>query len=242
MSVARAVCAVSVAVAAWACAGVASAHPHVCIAQTLRFVEKDGFFTHVETEWRFDPFTSEPQIRIFDADRDGKLSAKEAKELADDALPSLRDHKYFVLLNTGREDFRPSRRPGFEASVLDPAAYVPGTWQPSPDGTAPDNRFETVCAPGPAAVAPGSGEARPRKFRNLVYFVRHALPAPAKTVSAAVVDAEDFVRFGADPARPFEVVGGSGRAVCTLDKHPTEKAEYWPGVVFHADRVTCRLP
>ena len=39
-----------------------SAHPHIWIQQVVRVVAKDGKYTHVEIEWRFDPFSSEIEI------------------------------------------------------------------------------------------------------------------------------------------------------------------------------------
>jgi len=31
------------------------AHPHIVVQQVVRMVAKDGKYTHVEIEWRFDP-------------------------------------------------------------------------------------------------------------------------------------------------------------------------------------------
>ena len=67
--------------------GVALAHPHIWIQQFVRVVAKDGKYTHVEIEWRFDPFSSEIEIPLIDEDHDGKISARELKLLVNDTLP-----------------------------------------------------------------------------------------------------------------------------------------------------------
>ena len=41
----------------------AEAHPHMWISQVVRVIAKDGKFTHVELEWRFDPTTSRRKSR-----------------------------------------------------------------------------------------------------------------------------------------------------------------------------------
>ena len=45
----------------------------------MRVVAKDGKYTHVEIEWRFDPFSSEIEIPLIDEDKDGKFSAQESQ-------------------------------------------------------------------------------------------------------------------------------------------------------------------
>ena len=42
----------------------AVAHPHLWVQQVVRAVAKDGKYTHVEIEWRFDPFSSEIEIPL----------------------------------------------------------------------------------------------------------------------------------------------------------------------------------
>ena len=54
--------------------GAAGASAH-WIQQVVRVVAKDGKYTHVEIEWRFDPFSSEIEIPLIDEDKDGKFSA-----------------------------------------------------------------------------------------------------------------------------------------------------------------------
>ena len=44
-------------------AGMASAHPHIWIQQVVRAVAKDGKYTHVEIEWRFDPSPARSRSR-----------------------------------------------------------------------------------------------------------------------------------------------------------------------------------
>ena len=51
---------------------IAMAHPHIWIQQLVRVVAKDGRYTHVEIEWRFDPFSSEIEIPLIDEDQNGR--------------------------------------------------------------------------------------------------------------------------------------------------------------------------
>ena len=81
------------------------AHPHIWIQEVVRVVAKDGKYTHVEIEWRFDPFSSEIEIPLIDEDKDGRFSAKEVKTLADEMMPELKNYGYLTWLNTGGKDF-----------------------------------------------------------------------------------------------------------------------------------------
>ena len=65
------------------------AHPHIWISQAVRVVTKDGKYTHVEIEWKFDPESSEDEIPAIDEDKDGKISPEELALLARDTMPSL---------------------------------------------------------------------------------------------------------------------------------------------------------
>src|SRR5258708_22795887 len=88
------------ALAAMLVPAVALAHPHIWIQQLVRVVAKDGKYTHVEIEWRFDPFSSEVEIPLIDEDHDGKFSPKEVKVLADEMLPELTPYALMSTLNT----------------------------------------------------------------------------------------------------------------------------------------------
>jgi hypothetical protein len=215
----------------------ALAHPHVLISQVVRFVESGGVFTHVEVEWRFDPMASELEIAAADDDRDGQLSSKEVKALAELALSELKELGYLTWINTGEKDFRP-KAPVFNARIANPAIFMPADWAPTAD------------MPGGPAASPGAGAkgATPKDKqgktrqgpRNLVYTLRFALPQPAKTAAVSSIDPEDFVRIELDRKAPWEIIGGS--ATCAVDKNNAVKSEYWPGNPFFADRVTCKLP
>ena len=106
----------------------ASAHPHMWISQQVRAVAKDGKYTHVEIEWRFDPFSSEVEIPLIDEDHDGKFSPKEIKVLAGEMLPELKTYGFMSWINTGAKDFRPSKPPEFRARIDDPASFMPADW------------------------------------------------------------------------------------------------------------------
>ncbi len=206
---------------------VALAHPHIVVQQVVRMVAKDGKYTHVEIEWRFDPFSSEVEIPLIDEDKNGKVSAREAKLLADEMMPELGKDGYLSWINTGGKDFRPPKAPQFSVRIDDPASFVPPEW----DRNAGDNSGMPMPA-NKRADAPGV----PRKqgARNLVYVMRFALPQPSKLVSIVTYDPEDFIRIEVDKA--------SVPAGCTLGKHPTHKAEFVRGYPIFADVVTCQLP
>jgi hypothetical protein len=211
----------------------------VLIAQVVRFVEKDGAFTHVEVEWRFDPMASELEIAAADGNRDGILSAKEEKSLADLAASELGKLGYLTWINTGAKDFRP-KAPAFKAHIANPPVFVPEDWAPTPDAPPGGPMSSSGNGAKGAAAPPLRGQKPTRPMRNLVYTLRFALPQPSKTVAVAAIDPEDFVRIELEKKTPWEVIGGS--ATCVVDKHPTVKSEYWPGYPFFADRVTCKLP
>jgi hypothetical protein len=211
--------------------GPALAHPHVLISQVVRFVEKDGAFTHVEIEWRFDPMASELEIAAADEDRDGKISGQEMKALGDLATGELKGMGYLTWLNTGDKDFRPSKAPVFSARIASPAVFAPFDWAPTPDAPG---------GPMPGASGKNAKPQAPHNARNLVYTLRFELPKPGKSVAVSAIDPEDFVRIELDKKAPWEIVGGN--ATCVVDKHTSVKSEYWPGNPFYADRVSCKLP
>ena len=93
--------AVALALAGLLLPGVASAHPHMWIAQTVRTIATDGKYTQVEIEWRFDPESSEDEIPAIDEDKDGKISPKELELLARDTMASLEKFGFQTWLNTG---------------------------------------------------------------------------------------------------------------------------------------------
>jgi hypothetical protein len=224
------------ALAALACGSPAAfAHPHMLISQAVRFIAKDGVFTHVELEWAFDPMSSDLEILAIDEDKDGKISAREEKELSKVVIPELKRFGYLAWFNTGSKDERPNAPPAFKARIANPASFVPGGWAPVPDaaGNLPP-MAGAIMGKGIDPKAPG--------MRNLIYMLRYALPRPSKSVSVAAIDEEDYIRIEVAPATAFAVEGDGGKAQCKADKHPTVKAEYFRGHPFFADRVTCTLP
>jgi len=215
------------AIAGTLVSSVAFAHPHIWIQEVLRVVAKDGKYTHVEIEWRFDPFSSEIEIPLIDENQDGKFSAKETKTLADEMMPELKKYGYLTWLNTGGKDFRPTQRPTFTARIDDPASFIPPEW----DRTAGDN----AGMPMPQNKRAGQPDV-PRKKgpRNLVYVFRFALPEPSKSVSVVSYDPEDFMRLELDKT--------SIPAGCTLSRNPAHKTEFVRGYPVFADIVTCQHP
>lgn len=204
---------------------VAAAHPHLWISQSVRVVAENGAYRQVEIEWKFDPLSSEDEIPAIDEDKDGKFSEEEIRLLVRDMMPELNKVGFLTWLNTGGKDFRPPKIPAFAARIDDPATFTPPEWdRGAGDGEKmPDNKRVETTAPPP--------EHAPR---NLVYTMRFALPQPVKSFSITTYDGDDFMRVEVDKA--------TLPAGCTLDKHPSYKAEFVPGMPVFADRVTCRLP
>jgi hypothetical protein len=64
--------------------------------------------------------------------------------------------------------------------------------------------------------------------------MRFELPQPVKSFSITTYEPDDHMRVEVDKT--------TLPAGCSLDKHPTYKAEFVPGHPVFADRVTCRLP
>jgi len=214
------------ALAAMLVPAVALAHPHIWIQQLVRVVAKDGKYTHVEIEWRFDPFSSEIEIPLIDEDHDGKFSPKEVKVLAGEMLPELKTYGFMSWINIGAKDFRPPKPPEFTARIDDPASFMPADW----DRAAGDSGM----AMPPNKRAGDPSVPRKKGPRNLVYVMRFALPEPTKLVSITTYDPDDFIRIEVDKA--------SVPAGCRLAKHPSYKAEFIRGYPVFADIVTCQLP
>lgn len=215
-------------IAGLAVPSVAWAHPHIWISQVVRVIAKDGQYTHVEIEWRFDPYSSEIEIPLIDEDKDGRFSSQEVGLLAKDMMPELKPYGFMTWLNTGAADFRPPRDPAFNARIDDPASFVPSDW----DRNAGDQSAGQLPMPPNKTVQPPVPQKRGP--RNLVYVMRFELPKPSKTVSVTTFDPEDFIRIEADQKA---VAAG-----CKLAKHPTHKAEFIRGYPIFADVVTCQLP
>ena len=109
----------------------ALAHPHIVVQQVVRVVAKDGKYTHVEIEWRFDPYSSEVEIPLIDEDKNGKFSPRETKLLESEMMPELGKYGYLSWLNTGAKDFRPPKAPQFSARIDDPASFTLPDWDRS---------------------------------------------------------------------------------------------------------------
>jgi ABC-type uncharacterized transport system substrate-binding protein len=204
----------------------AAAHPHIWIQQVVRVVAKDGKYTHVEVEWKFDAFSSEVEIPLIDEDKDGKFSVHEIKALEGDMMPELKKDGYMMWLTVGGKDVRPARPPVFTARIDDPATFTLPDWDRSAGDSGmpmPPNKRASE-PPGP----------RPKGPRNLVYVMRFELPQPAKSFSVTTYDPDDFIRVEVDKKH---VPAG-----CALTKHPTYKAEFVRGHPVFADTVTCQLP
>ena len=92
----------------------ALANPDVWVKTTSVYHIEDGAVTGLTVEWRFDPYSSNQTISIFDADGDGVFSAEEADQLR-------------VLT------FKPLRAKAFHLHVVvdnEPRAFTVGDFAP----------------------------------------------------------------------------------------------------------------
>jgi uncharacterized protein DUF1007 len=205
----------------------AQAHPHLWVQQVVRAVAKDGKYTHVEIEWRFDPFSSEIEIPLIDENKDGKFSAREIKALEGDMMPELKNYGFLTWLNVGAKDVRPAKAPAFTARIDDPASFTLPDW----DRSAGDKSGMPMPENKRASQPTGP---RPTGPRNLVYVMRFELPQPTKVFSITTFDPDDFIRI--------EVNKDQIPAGCALAKSTSYKAEFVRGYPVFADTVTCQLP
>ena len=206
----------------------AFAHQHIWIQQVVRVISKGGQFTHVEIEWRFDPYASEIEIPLIDEDRNGRFSKKEVDLLGKEMMPEMKKYGYMTWLNVGGADIRPPKAPTFDARIDDPASFTLPDWDrnagDNSGGTQPMPPNKTVEAPVP----------QKRGHRNLVYVMRFELPKPVKAFTVTSLDNEDMVRI--------EVNKDALPAECKLAKSTAYKAEYIRGYPVWADTVSCQLP
>ena len=197
----------------------------------VRVVAKDGKYTHVEIEWRFDPFSSEIEIPLIDENKDGKFSAREIKALEGDMMPELKNYGFLTWLNVGAKDVRPAKAPAFTARIDDPASFTLPDWDRSAGDKSGMPMPENKRASQPPESLKGP---RPTGPRNLVYVMRFELPQPTKVFSITTFDPDDFIRI--------EVNKDQIPAGCALAKSANYKAEFVRGYPVFADTVTCQLP
>lgn len=94
--------------------GAALAHPHVWVtARAELLYAPDGKVTGVRHAWTFDKGYSAFMTQGLDADRDGKLTPEEMKDLAKENTESLVEFDYFTVVkaNGARQAFAPPREP-----------------------------------------------------------------------------------------------------------------------------------
>ena len=223
----KAVIALALSLIALLAPAIAVAHPHLWVQQVVRAIAKDGKYTHVEIEWRFDPFSSEIEIPLIDENKDGKFSAREIKALEGDMMPELKNYGFLTWLNVGAKDVRPAKAPVFTARIDDPATFTLPDW----DRSAGDKSGMPMPENKRASQPTGP---RPTGPRNLVYVMRFDLPQPSKTFSITTFDPDDFIRI--------EVNKDQIPAGCALAKSANYKAEFVRGYPVFADTVTCQLP
>ena len=76
----------------------ADAHPHVFVDYAVLVRFSAAGVEGVEVTWTFDEFTSALLLRQFDADRDGKLSPDEVRQIERGHFAETRESQYFLSL------------------------------------------------------------------------------------------------------------------------------------------------
>jgi nickel/cobalt exporter len=111
----------ALAIALFAVAGAASAHPHVFVEARSEIVFDDaGRIAAVRQVWRFDEGFSAFASQGLDADRDGVLSQGELAPLAQVNIESLKEYHYFTFVDVA----------GKQVGIADPKEY----WLTHDDG------------------------------------------------------------------------------------------------------------
>ncbi len=204
------------------------AHPHMWIQQVVRVVAKDGKYTHVEIEWRFDPFSSEIEIPLIDENKDGKFSSRR-----DQGAGRRHDAGAEELRLPDLAQCRGQGRAAGQAAGLHRAHRRSGELHLARLGPLGRRQGRHADA-GEQARQPADRGRGPAGPRNLVYVMRFDLPQPTKVFSITTFDPDDFIRI--------EVNKDQIPAGCALAKSTTYKAEFVRGYPVFADTVTCQLP
>lgn len=97
----------------------ARAHPHIWIDADVTFQFTGHTISHLEVEWRFDPFFTEMIVVDFDVNRDRRIDAEESRQIHDHAFTNLRHFGYFldIRVNGQRRDVVPDMVRSFRASL-----------------------------------------------------------------------------------------------------------------------------
>lgn len=83
----------------------ADCHPHIFIENEIVFVFDKKGIAGFEINWLFDEMTSAGFIMDYDANRDGKISADEAKVLKKEAFDHLKNYNYMVHISIDYKNF-----------------------------------------------------------------------------------------------------------------------------------------
>lgn len=96
----RSACALGLAVllAALAVAAPVGAHPHVFVDHTITVIVGQDGLEGLQLAWTFDEMFSSMVVLTFDADKDKRFSAAEAKTVEQKHFANLKDFNFFVQL------------------------------------------------------------------------------------------------------------------------------------------------
>lgn len=98
-------------------AAAAFAHPHMSLETRIEFVYAGEECDSLQLEWKFDPFFSASIIQEMDADRNGRLDARESENTRNYAFVNLRKYGYFTYIRLGDKRVTPEKIENFVASV-----------------------------------------------------------------------------------------------------------------------------
>ncbi len=99
-------------------AAAAFAHPHMSLESRAEFVYAGKECVSIRLEWTFDPFFSASIIQEMDADRNGRLDARESENTRNYAFMNLRKYGYFTYIRSGEARVTPERIENFVAKIL----------------------------------------------------------------------------------------------------------------------------
>jgi ABC-type uncharacterized transport system substrate-binding protein len=85
---------------------IASGHPHVFIENTLTLIFDKQGLEGVHVTWVFDEFFSNMIACDYDANRNGRLEASEAKNIKEKAFSNLKNFDYFTFIRIDERPFK----------------------------------------------------------------------------------------------------------------------------------------
>jgi ABC-type uncharacterized transport system substrate-binding protein len=93
------------------------AHPHMRLFSRFEFEWQGQSLKGMWLEWTFDQFFSADIIQAYDADRDGRFSAKETQAVFANAFTYVSEYYYFTFIREGDKRYNPKKVSDFSAWI-----------------------------------------------------------------------------------------------------------------------------